>query len=615
MSTGSLRVHAVTDEISYSLVLTQRFDGDDQDLIDSAGGTGFTHLQVTLSAADDIVRLSLWPITSPGLSAIDAGGGQDLLIVDERGAPASWVDITDPNGFPPVPTEPFFYTQVRLVGFERLAFIGGTGNDSVAGGADRDTLIGGEGDDTFRAVGGDDFIDAGAGNDVVYDISWEDSVSGGTGNDIVGLDLRTADVGVRLAPGESPSHLTGFEQFAGWMTRYDDFVQMGPLVGNLHGGAGNDTLVIDYSDVDEQYLIFDLAIKRTAGMATLDYEPFETNFALLTGWEHFGVNGSRYSDRINTGRGKDTIYGGGGYDVIHPGGGNDLVYGGDYRDQILGSRRLGEADTIYGGAGNDEILFANVQTEIHGGAGYDLLSHLSLKALGHGLNLSTDAAQWLDGIESLDKARLTDHADTIEIDLDGLSFTAINGGLGDDLVRLDASSFSTAISVRSGGGAFAVSHVAGDIIVTAASGSQFERFALTGSRGDDQLSGLYRDDTIIGQRGADTLHGMNGNDLLDGGGAQDIFVGGAGDDRIITGDGPDVLVYFGTETSGRDVVEDFRPDIDFIVFAEETKPTGLKVLTAGEDRIVLWSTGQITLTGTAGEKIQIFADTTILQWL
>jgi Ca2+-binding RTX toxin-like protein len=69
---------------------------------------------------------------------------------------------------------------------------------------------------------------------------------------------------------------------------------------------------------------------------------------------------------------------------------------------------------------------------------------------------------------------------------------------------------------------------------------------VTGSSGNDRLTGTATPDAMFGLAGEDTLDGGADNDSLQGGEGTDVLVGGAGNDTIEGGDGLDVAVFTGS---------------------------------------------------------------------
>jgi len=68
-----------------------------------------------------------------------------------------------------------------------------------------------------------------------------------------------------------------------------------------------------------------------------------------------------------------------------------------------------------------------------------------------------------------------------------------------------------------------------------------QRYYVTGSGFNDNISGAELEDTLIGGEGHDTLKGNEGNDSLDGGAGNDFLNGDAGNDLLNAGDGNDTL--------------------------------------------------------------------------
>ncbi|MFM8297628.1 MAG: calcium-binding protein, partial [Microcystis aeruginosa] len=66
--------------------------------------------------------------------------------------------------------------------------------------------------------------------------------------------------------------------------------------------------------------------------------------------------------------------------------------------------------------------------------------------------------------------------------------------------------------------------------------------SITGSTGDDDLSGIDGNDTINGGTGADIISGGTGNDNIIGLGGFDLIYGGSGNDTINGGNGIDTIV-------------------------------------------------------------------------
>ena len=87
----------------------------------------------------------------------------------------------------------------------------------------------------------------------------------------------------------------------------------------------------------------------------------------------------------------------------------------------------------------------------------------------------------------------------------------VNGGDGDDVIRLDETN-----------GPLPAAHI-------------------SGGDGNDTLTGGSGNDQLFGQDGNDSLSGAAGNDVLSGGDGNDFIAGGAGNDVLNGGDGNDFL--------------------------------------------------------------------------
>ena len=72
---------------------------------------------------------------------------------------------------------------------------------------------------------------------------------------------------------------------------------------------------------------------------------------------------------------------------------------------------------------------------------------------------------------------------------------------------------------------------------------------LDGGTGNDTLYGLAGADSLIGGEGNDSLNGGQGGDRILGGAGNDTLVGGGGTDTLDGGDGNDVAVYFENTTA------------------------------------------------------------------
>jgi Ca2+-binding RTX toxin-like protein len=176
--------------------------------------------------------------------------------------------------------------------------------------------------------------------------------------------------------------------------------------------------------------------------------------------------------------------------------GNDTIIGSAFNDTIDGGTGN---DTIDGGAGNDYLAGGTGNDSLTGGTGDDSLSG-------------------------------------------GQGDDALFGGLGVDTV---------VFGDYQSGDVNAIGGVTVDLIAgqswDKAGATYFGHDTLTGienvsgSSGDDWISGTNTANTLAGGLGADTIYGLGGDDMIFGGVGNDGLYGGDGNDRIESGAGVDYV--------------------------------------------------------------------------
>lgn len=462
------------------------------------------------------------------------------------------------------------FSTLSFWDFERFVITGGSGDDTITGGwSGASTLRGGAGDDLLTIAGGGNLVAGGAGNDTIIGATLNDTIYGGGGTDLLIVDLSGAAAGVNLGTGFNAPSWQGVEQFAGTLTAFDDTLQGGALMVDVHGGAGVDLARLDYSG-----LAAPISFWATGGFAYVSFpEPIgDTLSVYLYEFEHFDLRGTQQGDFLTGGGGDDVFFGLGGNDTLQGGGGRDTLRGGAGDDYITGNMDSGSL--LVGGAGDDTINVWRLDDTVLGGRGHDLLQldlwDLDRRAV---IDLVDGMPGW-SAIEAVN-GQLTRFNDVFRTTtLTG----SIDGGQGTDLLAFDYT--------RSG--ADRIEFIWGGLTVTSGgnsrflSASSFERYDLRGSRGNDDLTGGMLADTLDGGRGHDrleggdgrdllfggggndTLFGDNGADTLDGGAGRDTLVGGAGNDVLTGGAGSDTFYFWGPFI-GRNRITDFEPGIDRIV--------------------------------------------------
>ncbi len=172
-------------------------------------------------------------------------------------------------------------------------------------------------------------------------------------------------------------------------------------------------------------------------------------------------------------------------------------------------------ETITGGTGDDTLISSGDGT-YNGGDGDDTIVA--------GL---TAVSEILDGGAGTDTLDVTSWDGTYTINM----VTGVTNFGGESFINFE--------NIILGNGTNNVTGTGGDNIMTGGTGAD----TFDGSSGSDTLNGGDGDDVLTGGGGLDTLNGGNGDDVLTGGTGNDTINGGAGDDRFVfdLGWGMDIL--------------------------------------------------------------------------
>ncbi len=184
----------------------------------------------------------------------------------------------------------------------------------------------------------------------------------------------------------------------------------------------------------------------------------------------------------------------------------------------------------------------------------------------------------------------------------------VDGGSGDDSIHAGAgddeiNSGSGDDVIRAGSGDDVADGGTGDDVVRGGAGND----VLAGGAGDDRIRGGTGDDVISGGSGDDAIRAGAGDDVIEGGAGDDAIRAGSGDDVIDGGAGDDVLrggngddVFRFTAGSGEDRILDFDKGSDRL---DLTAFTAYQLSQVGDDTIVAYAGGQITLAGVSPEGL------------
>ncbi len=528
--------------------------------------------------------------------------GSTALEFDSNGDGVAdhWIILTGAHAL-----EELANTPGVLVRVADRSLVGTEGADTLTGGPGFDSLWGGGGNDLLNGLGSGDVLDGGAGDDTLVGGDGADLLIGGEGNDTFRFTEASQLAGDRIAdfsPGDridlSALNVTyiGEQPFTG------TFQQKGaPQVRLTMSG-------------DDTQLDFDLTGDGTvdgriilSGSHALIVDP-GTPGVLVRAPETVRT-GTGGNDTLEGGAGSDTLSGGAGDDTLSGLGGADSLDGGTGNDLLLGGAGV---DLLRGGAGDDTLDGGSGSDQLFGGEGNDTFRFTSAN------DIYGD--------------RIADFADGDRIDLSALNpvyigsadFTLYPNGGGPVQVRSVISGGVTRIEVSSSGFGWLNTFltIAGehDLKVDPQAPGVLVRIptqAVTGTDGNDSLTGGPSRDTLSGGAGNDTLEGLGSNDLLQGGTGDDALIGGDGADTLEGGTGDDVL----TGGDGADILEGGTGN-DRFVFGSASEMNYDRILDFGPgDRLDLSAlnahflgegafTGSVSNPGRAELRVYYSADTT-----
>jgi Ca2+-binding RTX toxin-like protein len=537
---------------------------------------------------------------------------------------------------------------------------GGEGNDLINGGENADTLDGGAGIDTvdYSTSPAEVIINLQTGQvDGGYKVvqistnpvRWRLAIV----SDAQSIQINESS---GFTTAEFSDTLTGFENIIG--TNFRDSltgnsadniispglsnanIQFGFLTDAVDGGAGKDLLVVDYSSVVGPVGLGVGGLGDSsgnyafAGVSGGGIRSTNMEYVQITGTEKndtiYGFDGG--DDTINGAGGDDFLVGGYGFSNSFNIMGNDIINGGEGNDAIFNRNLYGGNlndlnlfDRLDGGVGNDTLSaeFSNQTANITfiSGQSNDIVfadgayaksfEHLRYFTAGSGNDLivQTHALPPIVFGTTSDTYENRFFAgagnDTIN---GGLGIDFIDGGTGDDLLIIDYSVGDNpglsglSSSVRTTGSLTSIFTFERRNATTPqdqVSGTDFERFQITGTSkadnivawiGNDTLSGGAGNDTIGGGGGNDYLTGGEGADSLDGGSDSDILIGSNGDfDTLVGGAGNDVYEVY----TGNIITEAAGGGIDWVYAVADY------TLGANQENLILWETGNVNGTGNA----------------
>lgn len=456
-----------------------------------------------------------------------------------------------------LPSARDWYIQAGTAGLfvsdnhNRNAFmLGGSGQDTLTGGDGSDLLIGNADVDVLQGGGGKDALVGGKGNDILYGGGYQDAsgnvlntedgdrdlLVGGYGDDIyyAGNGDVIADqdkLGTIYLNGQAINGIT-FKKINNSNGYYRD-AQTNKIVKILSDGRlqvnGSYVEILDFQNGDFGLTLTEQTpIPRGYGFEETGTQDNDFIFASHT--SNSLLHGSNGQDYLMAFDMDDELHGGYGYDLLDSGAGNDLLFGEDGKDILLG--RAGD-DIVDGGNDDDVVSAWEGSDEVTSGSGSDIVGGGS----GSDLLSGGDGDDLMHGDSSFDVM-----LDSNVFFMSGASFSPTDWGFefvyGAEGKIID----QTFINVIANSDSESATHQGADIMF-----GGLGRDLMYGGGGQDTLFGEEDDDTLIGEDGDDRLYGGAGNDLLEGdsdvlvAGGNDFLWGEAGNDELQGGVGNDQI--------------------------------------------------------------------------
>jgi len=431
---------------------------------------------------------------------------------------------------------------------------------------DVENVVGSNHNDLIWGGTGVNSLYGGAGNDNLVSGALATVLDGGDGIDWANYTRSTSAVDVNLATGDvSGGHAEGDTLVSieyVWGSNYGDVLRgddgannLGGYGGDdiLYGGAGDDIL---QGNIGNDVLFGGAGadvLNGEDGIDTASYSDATSRVAvdLVHGNTHTGVDGAIYGgseaegdelqnienvtgsafDDSLTGDAVDNrLEGGDGDDWLNGREGDDVLVGGSGADRLAGGDGSDTADYSTSAEGVTVSFYSNLG--YFGDAAGDSFTSVE-NVIGSGYDdefYGNAAANSFDGGEGIDRVRYDLSSVAVNVDLN-LGVGTTGDAQGDTYTNIENVVGSQLHDSITGSNSANIIHgLDGDDGISA-------------NGGDDIVYGGAGNDTLWGHDGDDWLQGDEGNDTLVGHAGDDVFLGGAGDDNIDGGEGVDLVRY------------------------------------------------------------------------
>ncbi|MBN4177581.1 hypothetical protein GSU75_04864 [Pseudomonas savastanoi pv. phaseolicola] len=446
-----------------------------------------------------------------------------------------------------------------VVGYDSAdRLLGLSGNDILYGRQGDDFLDGGDGKDTLYGEDGNDTLQGGAGNDTLSGGYGNDLLDGGNGND--SLDGGYGSDTYVFRKGSGQDIISNYAYNDTTVDKLDVIRLEGLNASDVVMRRESDDLVIQIKDSGETlrvgshfypYANYGYGIDQVQFADGTVLTSAQIKTALLTGTEvDESVVGYDSADRLLGLSGNDILYGRQGDDVLDGGDGKDTLYGEEGNDTLLGGSGY---DTLSGGYGNDLLDGGSGNDSLDGGFGSD--TYVFRK--GSGQDSISNYAYNDTTVDKLDVIRLEglNASDVVmRRESDDLVIQIKDSG---ETLRVGSHFYANATY---GYGIDQVQFADGSVLTNA----QIRTALLTGTEGDESISGYDSADNLLGLSGNDLLYGLQGDDTLKGGDGRDTLSGGDGNDTLDGGAGNDSLdggygsdTYVFRKGSGQDTINNY----------------------------------------------------------